>query len=83
MQLSVSDENWRAIDALGLRVDANLEALDTRLTQGGEPTFISLANPDEPEWNTAAIGPGKRRIAEKLLRRLASRFAPGGLLHYG
>ena len=83
MSFALNDEEWRAIDALGLRVDADLKALDARLTQGGEPTYISLAEPDAPEWNTAAIGPGKRAVAEKLLRRLARRFAPGGLLHYG
>jgi len=83
MVASVDDEDWRAIDTLGLRVDANLNALDARLVQGGEPTFVSLADPDAPEWNTAAIGPGKRLLAEKLQRRLAGRFAPGGLLHYG
>lgn len=80
---SVSDEDWRAIDALGLRVDEDLKALDARLTQGGEPTFVCLADPDAPEWTTAAIGPAKRPLAQKLLRRLAHRFAPGGLLHYG
>lgn len=83
MLASVGNEDWRAIDALGLRVDADLKTLDARLMQGGEPTFVSLADPDEPEWNAAAMGPGKRRLAEKLLRPLARRFAPGGLLHYG
>jgi uncharacterized protein (DUF2126 family) len=83
MLACVDDEDWRAIDTLGWCVDANLNALDARLMQGGEPTFVSLADPDAPEWNTAAIGPGKRLLAEKLLRRLAGRFAPGGLLHYG
>jgi uncharacterized protein (DUF2126 family) len=83
MVASVGDEDWRAIDALGLRVDKNLITLDTRLMQGGEPTFISLADPDAPAWNAAALGPGKRPLAEALLRRLARRFAPGGLLLYG
>src|SRR3546814_3781340 len=35
------------------------------------------------EWNTAALGPTKRLLAGKLLRRLADRFAPSPLLHYG
>ena len=35
------------------------------------------------EWNIAALGPEKRRLAERLLDRLRKRFAPGGLLHYG
>lgn len=83
MLASLGDEDWRAINALGLRVDADLDALDARLTQGGEPTFVSVADQDSAEWNTAAIGPNKRPLAEQLLRRLARRFAPGGLLHYG
>ncbi len=50
---------------------------------GGEPTFVSIDDMDGPEWNTAANGPQKRRVAGELINRLRQRFAPGGLLHYG
>ena len=50
---------------------------------GGEPTFVSIDDMDGEEWNTAALGPAKRVLAERLLDRLRERFAPGGLLHYG
>lgn len=83
MPLSLGDESWRLIDALGRRVDTDLKALDVRLTQGGEPTYVSAVEPDAPEWNTSATGGGKRALAENLRRRLALRFAPGGLLHDG
>lgn len=76
-----SDEQWEHIMALGRMVDARLEASDVRLTQGGEPTFVSIDNMDADEWNTAALGPQKRALSEKLLRRLQARFAPGGLIH--
>ena len=78
-----TDRQWEAIDALGERVDAALAALDVRLTQGGEPTFVSTDEPDAPEWNTTALSAGKRERAETLQRRLKARFAPGGLLHQG
>ncbi|HXU67339.1 MAG TPA: transglutaminase family protein [Casimicrobiaceae bacterium] len=74
---------WRAIDSLGERIDADLAAGDVRLTQGGEPTFVAIDDVDAPEWNITALSPAKRSIAEALLRRLKARFAPGGLLHVG
>ena len=38
---------------------------------------------DGPEWNTAALSPAKRALAQTLHGRLASRFAAGALLHDG
>jgi uncharacterized protein (DUF2126 family)/transglutaminase-like putative cysteine protease len=78
-----SDESWRRLDALGEKIDEDLRRQDVRLTIGGEPTFISLDDFESPEWNTAAVGPTKRILADRLIRKLQDRFAPGGLLHYG
>src|ERR1700678_4143432 len=55
-----TEEQWGKIEDLGHKVDADLEAGDVRLTMGGEPTFVSLDDPDGAEWNTAAFGPTKR-----------------------
>jgi len=81
--LPYTEEQWRAIDALGRRVDRELVAGDVRLTMGGEPTFVADADPEAPEWTTAALGPTKRRYATDLLSRLYARFTPNGLLHEG
>ena len=78
-----TDEQWRALDALGRRVDADFEALDVRLTQGGEPTFVSIDDRDGAEWNTAALGPTKRGYATDLLLRLKDSYGSGGFLHLG
>ena len=74
---------WSAIETLGQHVDAELQRLDVRLTQGGEPTFVAADDPDGAEWNTAALGPTKRLRAAGLFHRLREKHAPHGLVHFG
>jgi uncharacterized protein (DUF2126 family) len=76
-------EQWKQIDRLGHLIDEDLRKQDVRLTMGGEPTFVSIDDMDGEEWNTAAVGPDKRRLSEVLVRRLHKKFAPGGMLHFG
>ena len=77
------EEQWQAIVALGHEVDRALTEGDVRLTMGGEPTFVAAEDLDGEEWNTAALGPTKRRFAERLFHRLRERHAPNGLVHFG
>jgi uncharacterized protein (DUF2126 family) len=78
-----TDEQWTRIESLGHEVDRLLEANNVRLTMGGEPTFVSIDDMDGEEWNYAAMGPDKRRLASQLFGRLAERFSKGPLMHYG
>jgi len=78
-----SEEQWTDMQAFGREVDALLRKNDVRLSVGGEPTFVSMDDPDSAEWNTTATGPTKRKLASQLIARLKSRFAPEGLLHFG
>lgn len=76
-------DQWSQILEMGQTVDQRMQADDVRLTMGGEPTFVSIDDMDGEEWNSAAVGPNKRRLSESLIKRLRERMAPGGLLHYG
>ncbi|MBL4813326.1 MAG: transglutaminase family protein, partial [Rhodobacteraceae bacterium] len=78
-----SDTSWDALNALGHKVDKALKDGDVRLTMGGEPTFVSIDDFESDEWNSDATGPQKRAFADRLIRRLQTRFAPGGFLHFG
>jgi uncharacterized protein (DUF2126 family)/transglutaminase-like putative cysteine protease len=78
-----TEEEWLKIDRLGNKVDSDLKKQDVRLTQGGEPTFVSIDDMEGAEWNTLAHGDNKRKLAGKLAIKLKNHFAKGGMLHYG
>jgi len=81
--LPYRDDQWQAIVDLGRTVDADLDALDVRLTMGGEPTFVATDDPEGAEWNTAALGPTKRARATTVFNALKAKYAPNGLVHFG
>src|SRR5271166_4588654 len=60
-----SEAQWQDILAMGAAVDRALAA---------------ATDFDEPEWNTDALGPTKQHLADKLMRRLRERWAPGSAL---
>ena len=78
-----SDEQWQEILSLGRQIDNDLALGDVRLTMGGEPTFVSIDDPDGAEWNTAALGDDKRRLSAELYQRMRAHYAPNGLVHFG
>jgi uncharacterized protein (DUF2126 family)/transglutaminase-like putative cysteine protease len=78
-----TEKQWAEIEKLGHAIDADLKKGDVRLTMGGEPTFVSVDDPDGAEWNFTAVSHKKRILSGELIRRLRKKFAPGSLLHYG
>jgi len=79
----VNDREWLEAQTVARKIDADLLAGDVRLTMGGEPTFLGVADPDSPQWNAQALGPEKRKLAGSLIRGLQAKLAPGALLHFG
>jgi len=78
-----TEAEWLGINQLGDEVERRLQQHGVDLTMGGEPTFVSIDDMEGAEWNIAADGEQKRALARQLLDRLATRFAPGSLRHYG
>ncbi|MES2793439.1 MAG: transglutaminase family protein [Planctomycetota bacterium] len=78
-----TEEQWTSIEHLGEEVDRELAAGPKLFTMGGEPTFVSVDDRDGDEWNTAALGKTKRKLAGTLFLRMAEKFATGPLLHFG
>ncbi len=81
--LPYSEAQWERIEALGHQVDAELEAMDVRLTMGGEPTFVSLDDMEGEEWNYTAMSERKFALANELMWRLRAKLGPSGALHSG
>lgn len=77
-----TEEQWKAINRLGHKVERDLQKGDVRLTMGGEPTFVSIDDMEAPEWNTDADGPHKRQLANNLTKRLLDKMGKGGMLHH-
>jgi len=78
-----TEEQWASIEALGYKIDEDLEAGDVRMTMGGEPTFVSIDDMESAQWNTAADGKEKRILSHDLIFRLREKFGPNGMIHYG
>ena len=76
-----TEAQWDAIYELGFKIDKELKKGDVRLTMGGEPTFVSVDDMESAQWNTAADGPHKRKLAKELSARLYDEFGKGGVLH--
>lgn len=78
-----TEETWIKINEIGKQVDDRLSKGDVRLTTGGEPTFVSIDNVDDEQWNTGAVGEHKRERSAVLLKAVRQQTARGSLLHYG
>ncbi|MCG8655285.1 transglutaminase family protein [Yimella sp. NH-Cas1] len=78
-----TDDQWSKVRALGEHVDELMQAGDVRLTMGGEPTFVSADDTSTPQWETAADGPEKRKLAVELADKLRKRYGKGGITHHG
>jgi uncharacterized protein (DUF2126 family)/transglutaminase-like putative cysteine protease len=78
-----TEADWADVVQMGAHVDAQLAAMDVRLTMGGEPTFVAVRDRDAAEWSTDALGPTKRSYAVALMDKLRRQYGANGFLHIG
>jgi len=71
---------WDDIVATGAAVDKKLLGLGVKLTSGGEPTWTSREHPEEPEWNTAALGASKWDQGLRITAELRKRIGRGAVV---
>lgn len=76
-------DTWPRLSELGRAIDDRLAAAGLTLTQGGEPTFVSVDDMESPEWTTDADGPHKRERANALAAALKKIYAADGVVHRG
>jgi uncharacterized protein (DUF2126 family)/transglutaminase-like putative cysteine protease len=79
----LTEDQWKAVDQLGQAVDRRLTDLGVGLTMGGEPTFVSVDNRDDVQWQVGALGAQKLQKGWELLSRLRKHFSPGSLAQTG
>ncbi|MEZ5094459.1 DUF2126 domain-containing protein [Nocardioides sp.] len=78
--LPYTPDQWQRVQRVGEAVDGRLAAAGLELTMGGEPTFVSIDDMESAQWNTAADGEHKRRLATDLAHRLREAFGLGAVV---
>ena len=77
-----TQNQWENINHLGELVDKHLDEQDVRLTMGGEPTFVPADNRESEEWAGKALGAAKYEAANRFIRKLQKKFAPGAVIQF-
>ncbi|TGL68213.1 DUF2126 domain-containing protein [Leptospira kmetyi] len=80
--LPYSETRWNDILRRGKALDHKIKDLGLSLSIGGEPTFISDADRQSPEWNHEALGEDKFELSKSLMYKLKDEFTSGSFLQF-